>query len=66
MQYGIILGGWTQGVILSEVSQTEGETLYDTPYMWNQKRNYTNELIYKTKGLTDLENELTVAGGRYT
>ena len=31
-------------VILSEVSQTEGEISYDIPYMWNLKRNDTNEL----------------------
>ena len=49
MQYGIILGGWTQGVILSEVSQTEGETLYDIPYMWYLKRNDTNELKEQKK-----------------
>ena len=30
-------------VILSEVSQTEGEISY-IPYMWNPKRNDTNEL----------------------
>ena len=30
--------------------------------MWNLKRNYTNELTYKTeKRLTDFENELMVA-----
>jgi len=33
--------------ILSEVSQTEGKTSYDTTYMWNLKRNGTNELTYK-------------------
>ena len=34
-------------------------------YMWNLKKNYTNELIYKTEtDLTDLENELMVTGGR--
>ena len=35
---------------------------YDIPYMWNLKRNDTNELSYKTE--TDLENELIVARGR--
>ena len=25
------------------------EILYDIPYMWNLKRNDTNELIYKTE-----------------
>ena len=36
--------------------------MYDIPYMWTLKRNDTNELIYKTERLTDLENELMVAG----
>ena len=37
-------------VILSEVSQTrEGEISYDIPYIWNLKRNNTNELINKTE-----------------
>ena len=36
-------------VILSEVSQTEREVLYDIPYLWNLKRNDTNELTYKTE-----------------
>ena len=36
-----------ESVILSEVSQTEGEVLYDIPYMWNLKRNNTNEFTYK-------------------
>ena len=49
-------------VILSEVSQTEGEISYDTPYMWNLKRNDTSELTKQRE--TDLENELMVAGGR--
>ena len=31
-------------VILSKASQTEGETVYDIPYMWNLKRSDTNEL----------------------
>ena len=28
-------------------SDREGETSYDTPYMWNLKRNDTNEFTYK-------------------
>ena len=28
-------------------SDREGEILYGTPYMWNLKRNDTNEHIYK-------------------
>ena len=32
-------------VILSEVR--EGEVSYDIPYMWNLKRNDTNDLTYK-------------------
>ena len=44
-----------ESIILSEVSQTEsksdkeGEISYDIPYMWNLKRNDTNELNYKTE-----------------
>ena len=49
-------------VILSEFRQT-GEISYSIPYMWNLKRNHTNELIYKTERLTDLENKLMVARG---
>ena len=37
--------------------------MYDIPYMWNLERNDTNEVTYKTKILTDLDNELLVAGG---
>ena len=37
-------------------SDREWEILYDIPYMWNLKRNDTNELTYKTDRLTDLEN----------
>ena len=36
-------------VILSELSQTEGETPYDIPHMWDLKRNDTNEVSYKTE-----------------
>ena len=30
----------------------EGEMSRDSPYMWNLKRNYTNELTYKTDSQT--------------
>ena len=36
-------------VIVSEVNQTDKEILYDITYMWNLKRNDTNELIYETE-----------------
>ena len=39
----------------------EGEISYDIPYMWNLKRNETNELIYKAE--TDLRKELMVTRG---
>ena len=33
--------------ILSEMSNTEREISYNITYMWNLKKNDTNELIYK-------------------
>ena len=36
-----------ESVILSEVSQTEGEISYDILFMWNLKRNDIDELTYK-------------------
>ena len=36
----------------------------DVPYIWNLKRNDTNELAYKTERDSDLENELMVTGGK--
>ena len=30
-------------------SDREGEILYNIPYIWNLKRNDTNELTYKTE-----------------
>ena len=36
-----------ESIILSEVSQTEGEVLSDIPYMWNLKRNKTSEFTFK-------------------
>ena len=38
-----------ESIILSEVSQTEKEKYHDIPFMWNLKRNDTNELTYKTE-----------------
>ena len=46
--------GQTYSVILSDV-KSEKEISYDLPYMWNLKRNDTNEFTYKTERLTDLE-----------
>ena len=36
-------------VILSEVSQTEKDKYHDITYMWNLKKNHTNEPIQKTE-----------------
>ena len=36
-------------VILSKVIQREEQIPYDITYMWNLKKNGTNELIYKTE-----------------
>ena len=43
-------------------SNWKGEISYDIPYMWNLKRNDTNELPYKTEKDTDLESKLMVVG----
>ena len=39
--------GQTYSVILCE-DKSEKEISYDIPYMWNLKRNETNEFTYKT------------------
>ena len=44
-------------------SDREGEISYDISYVWNIKRNDTNEVAYKTDTVTDLENEFMVAWG---
>ena len=31
------------------LKKRDGEITYDIPFMWNLKRNDTNELIYKTE-----------------
>ena len=58
MQYRL-----TESVILSEVSQTEGE-IYHSPHMWNlkKKKTDTKELTYITE--KDSENKPRVAGKR--
>ena len=48
-------------VILSEVSQTEGEISYDILFMWNVKRNYIDELTYKIE--RDSKKNLWLLGG---
>ena len=47
-------------IILSEVSQTKTDIIWYHLYMESWK----SELIYKTKTLTDLENELMVTKGK--
>ena len=50
-------------VILSEVSQTEKEISYDIAYMGNLKKKwYKWTYLQNRNRLTDLENELMVAG----
>ena len=45
-------------IIPSEVSQAEKQQMsYDITYMWNLKKNDTNELIYKTE--TDAQAKQT-------
>ena len=48
--YNLFAATWIylESAILSQVSQTEKEILYNIPNMWNLKRNNTNELTYKT------------------
>ena len=47
-------------LILSEVHQKEEDIPHDITYMWNLKYG-TNESVYKTNELTDIENRLVVA-----
>ena len=49
-----------EGIMPSEISQTERQILYDITYTWNLK-NKTNCRIYQKRNrLTDMENELLV------
>ena len=43
-------------------SGRERQISYDITYLWNLKYD-TNELIYKTETLTDIENKLMVTKG---
>ena len=49
--------------LATKQQQLLGEIPYDNPYMWNLKRNDTNEPIYKTEEDSLLESELVVASG---
>ena len=44
-------------------SDREREISYEVSYMHNLKRNDTNQLIYKTERLIDIENKLMVTKG---
>ena len=48
-------------LILSEVSQRERQTPYDTTYMWNLKYG-TNDLSTKQKQIMDMEDALYFPG----
>ena len=50
------------GDIYKTLNESLLELSQDLPYMWNLKRNDTNELTKQR--LTDLENELIVARGK--
>ena len=52
--------GWTQRLSYRVKQVREGEPSRNIPYMWNLKGNYINEITKQR--LTDLENELRVAG----
>ena len=43
----------------SEVSQTKKDTYHNIMYMWNLKKNGTNELIYRNR-VTNVESKLIV------
>ena len=47
------------------MSDREGEISYDIPYMWNLKRNDTNELTFKTERDSQTQTtNLRLLGGR--
>ena len=46
-------------IMFCEISQKEGQILYDITYMWNLKHN-TSECVKTRNRLTDTENKLIV------
>ena len=49
-------------IILSEVSQTEKDKYRMISLMWNLKSN-TNESVYKTETVTDMQNKFMITSG---
>ena len=54
-----------EGIMLSEISQTERQILFDVTYMWNLKKmQHTSEQNRKAADrLTDTENKQVVSSG---
>ena len=46
-------------------SDRERQISYDIAYVWNLIKQGTNELIYKTEAVTDVENKHMVTGGKW-
>ena len=44
-------------------SERERQISYDITYMWNLKKNYTNETFREQNRFTDFENKLMVTKG---
>ena len=63
-KFTLVTAKWIdlEHITLSEVSQRK-KISYDITYMSNLKKNDTNELIYETNKLTDLENKFMVTKG---
>ena len=51
-----------QNIVLHEISQTEKDKYCMASLMWNLENN-TNECIWKTETVTDIENKLVVTKG---
>ena len=49
--------GWTQIIIVCEVSLTKKTKYYGITKMWNLHKNDTNELTDKTETDSDIENK---------
>ena len=46
--------------VLSKSERERSNTIWQHLYVESKKRNYTNELAYKTETNSDIENKLTV------